>query len=188
MNTEKVIELIKAIDDQPKMYHFSKWSDEILVDNSAAKKRCANRIAKIAGVRPELVTVSLEGKSLVVVIDGETVTMKFGDTIAPNEQGKVEKITPYAHDDGKEPVYSAMEFLDDMKTIWADGNRIDVVHSEGGSEGEGNYAERVFEVQGKFFRITGYYSSYDGTTWCLEDTGQVYPQQVTVTQYVSNPL
>lgn len=61
------------------------------------------------------------------------------------------------------------------------------VHSEGGGEGEGEYVERVFAVKDGdealvYFRITGFYSSYNGTDW---DDGFsiVEPYQKTITLY-----
>lgn len=63
---------------------------------------------------------------------------------------------------------------------------MELVHSEGGHEGEGEYAERVFEhVNGDekiYIKITGFYSSYHGTDWD-SDFEKVEPVQKTITVY-----
>ena len=59
----------------------------------------------------------------------------------------------------------------------------------GNCEGDGDYSSIVFGISGNgdaeylgYFKITGYYSSYDGTTWD-DEIKFVYPKQVVVTQY-----
>ena len=66
------------------------------------------------------------------------------------------------------------------------------VYSEGGGEGSGEHVEVVLRVEPpmtdyneslvRYFRKTGYYSSYEGTVWdgAFEE---VEPRKVTVTQY-----
>jgi len=65
-------------------------------------------------------------------------------------------------------------------------NNLSIVLSEGGHEGDGEHVERVFKYNGEtedtFFRISGFYSSYEGTEWD-EDIVQVYPHEVTITVY-----
>lgn len=58
---------------------------------------------------------------------------------------------------------------------------LELVHSIGGHEGAGEYAERVFQHENLFIKITGYYSSYNGTEW--EDCAIVEPKQKTITVY-----
>lgn len=75
--------------------------------------------------------------------------------------------------------------VDDVAVTW------NIVHSEGGSEGEGEYVERVihFCVGGEpeiFLRTTGFYESYNGTEWSGE-WQVVYPREVLVTQYFETP-
>ena len=68
-----------------------------------------------------------------------------------------------------------------------DGFTFELVDSEGGFEGGGEYVERVVKMQNTegdffFFKFTGSYYSHDGT----EMDGEfefVKPKQVTVTQY-----
>ena len=56
-----------------------------------------------------------------------------------------------------------------------------LVYAEGGGEGDGDYAERVFQHENVFVKITGYYSSYEGTDW--DEISEVQPKQKTVTVY-----
>lgn len=65
---------------------------------------------------------------------------------------------------------------------------LDLVYSEGGGEGGGEYVERVYSVtvNGEmlgFVRDQGYYESYNGTEM-NGDFHHVQPMQVTVTRYV----
>lgn len=63
---------------------------------------------------------------------------------------------------------------------------MELVHSQGGYEGDGEYAERVFEHDNGgekiYIKITGFYSSYNGTDWD-SDFEQVQPKQKTITVY-----
>ena len=63
---------------------------------------------------------------------------------------------------------------------------IELVHAEGGHSGDGEYAERVFEHDNNgekiYVKITGFYSSYDGTDWD-SDLKQVSPLKKTITVY-----
>lgn len=74
----------------------------------------------------------------------------------------------------------------------AQNHTLEVVESEGGHEGEGEYVCRVYAVvnaKGEsvlYVRQTGFYESYNGTEW--DDTlVQVYPREVMVTQYHETP-
>lgn len=83
------------------------------------------------------------------------------------------------------------------EALYSDGERLgvaglslyaQVVHSQGGGEGEGEYVERVFAVKDEkdevlhYLKITGYYSSYNGTDWD-DKWEEVEPYEVTVTKY-----
>ncbi len=57
-----------------------------------------------------------------------------------------------------------------------------LVHSVGGGEGDGETVVRVFEHNGIFIQLTGWYASYHGTDWDEEIT-QVFPKQKTITVY-----
>lgn len=66
-----------------------------------------------------------------------------------------------------------------------------IVHSEGGHEGEGESVDRVLQFRiGRSFviylRTGGSYESYNGTEWSNE-WEVVYPREVTVIQYFSEP-
>lgn len=67
-----------------------------------------------------------------------------------------------------------------------DGLMVRQVDSEGGREGEGDSVSRVLEVQtcqgSRFFKLCGFYSSWDGTDW-ENDVKEVKPEQVTITVY-----
>lgn len=65
---------------------------------------------------------------------------------------------------------------------------LDQIHSQGGNEGGGEYAERVFSIlhegkpTSKLIRITGFYASYYGTEWEREYTF-VVGKPITRTEY-----
>jgi hypothetical protein len=58
-----------------------------------------------------------------------------------------------------------------------------LVEDIGGGEGEGDERWVVFSVGDNLYRVSGYYSSWDGTTW--EDTTprEVEAYEVSVTRY-----
>lgn len=75
-----------------------------------------------------------------------------------------------------------------------------VVDSTGGSEGEGDYVERIIGAypiynvaneeywinvnEAKFFKLNGFYASYDGVTWdSPHDIVEVKPKLVQVIKY-----
>lgn len=61
-----------------------------------------------------------------------------------------------------------------------------LVHEVGGHEGDGEYAERVFEHDNDgekiYVKFTGFYSSYDGTDWD-SDFAMVTPREKMITVY-----
>lgn len=57
----------------------------------------------------------------------------------------------------------------------------EVAH-QGGGEGQGENVWLVFEVDGRLFKTTGFYMSYDGTTWD-GDVTEVKPVQKVVTVF-----
>lgn len=73
------------------------------------------------------------------------------------------------------------------------GFDIECVDSTGGYEGEGDYVERIIKITGPvmgepkdiYVRVTGSYSSYEGTEWD-SDVEYVYPREVMVTQYFND--
>lgn len=52
-----------------------------------------------------------------------------------------------------------------------------------GGEGQGDTRYVVFSVGDQFFRVDGYYASWDGTTWESPNPYEVEPVQVMVTEY-----
>ncbi len=71
---------------------------------------------------------------------------------------------------------------------YTDGGEVNlqIVYAEGGSEGDGQYVERVLkathDIHTAYWRVTASYDSWNGTEW---DTGAevVFPKEVAVTQY-----
>lgn len=66
---------------------------------------------------------------------------------------------------------------------------LELVSEIGGYEGAGEHAERVFKYvkengEAIYARITGWYSSYEGTEW-REKIEEVKPEQKTITVYVN---
>lgn len=68
-----------------------------------------------------------------------------------------------------------------------DFGHIEVVETTGG-EGQGDHAHIVFkltDVDGNesFYKVDGYYSSYDGVDWDGSDLYSVTPREKTITVY-----
>lgn len=61
---------------------------------------------------------------------------------------------------------------------------IEVIHEEGDCEGGGDHSEKVFHFKDHnvFIRVTGFYSSYNGTDW-ENDWTEVSPKEKTITVY-----
>jgi hypothetical protein len=82
-------------------------------------------------------------------------------------------------------VYEIEELTD---TDRAGGIYLELVDSEGGGEGEGEYVHRIWAVRAdghetiSYLRVTGYYQSYAGTEY-NDDWTIVEPREVVVTQY-----
>jgi hypothetical protein len=58
-----------------------------------------------------------------------------------------------------------------------------IVQDVGGGEGEGEERWVVFSVGDKLFQVSGYYSSWDGTTWEDVTPREVEAYEVSVTRY-----
>lgn len=73
-------------------------------------------------------------------------------------------------------------------TAIVDGIHLELVHSEGGHEGDGEHVERVMAIHQLgngilgYIRVTGFYQSYNGTEY-NDDWTLVEPREVVVTQY-----
>ena len=65
-------------------------------------------------------------------------------------------------------------------------NEIQIVKDEGGGEGGGEYCFQVIHFKSKdvYLGINGTYYSYDGHYW-PDPYYQVFPKEVTVTEYVT---
>lgn len=91
---------------------------------------------------------------------------------------------------GKEGNYlddAAGEFLDAVESpsevIFEGLGTVKHVLTEGG-EGQGDSYYGIFSIGDQFFRMDGYYSSWDGISWDGVSLYEVEPQQVTITEYV----
>lgn len=52
-----------------------------------------------------------------------------------------------------------------------------------GGEGQGDQRYVIFSIGDQFFKVEGSYSSWDGDYWEDVEPFEVFPQEVTVTQY-----
>lgn len=70
-----------------------------------------------------------------------------------------------------------------VTTIEVDGTSLDVIKVDDfGGEGQGEKLWVVVKIDGKFYRKSGYYSSYDGSEWD-GPFREVSPVQKTITVY-----
>lgn len=81
-----------------------------------------------------------------------------------------------------------IEDFNERQTV--DGIHIKLIDSEGGIEGGGEYAHRIWTVNEgskilSHIRVTGYYSSWEGTDWSGDWTF-VYPRETIVIKYFEN--
>lgn len=59
------------------------------------------------------------------------------------------------------------------------------VEESWGGEGQGDSIGNVFRLGDEYVRVTGYYTSYDGSNWEDAEPESVVPKEVTVTKYFS---
>lgn len=96
----------------------------------------------------------------------------------------------YWQETGKDASY-----LDDAADYFLDtieGNPVELdeigkvvwITTEGG-EGQGDQYFGVFSVGTQFFRLDGFWNSWDGVSWEGASLYEVVPKQVTITQYVA---
>jgi hypothetical protein len=52
-----------------------------------------------------------------------------------------------------------------------------------GGEDQGSQLSVTFQLQGRFFRVEGYYDSYDANEWYIHDAHEVMPQTREVVIY-----
>jgi len=74
---------------------------------------------------------------------------------------------------------------DEVGTLETSLGTVQEVEQVGGGEGDGEHTHVVLktEATGQFFRINGYYYSYDGTTWDDSRLFEVRPVTKTVVVY-----
>jgi len=86
------------------------------------------------------------------------------------------------------------EFVEELTDTWS--NPSPTVELEGlgiaayvdgklGREGGGEDIWFVFSLDGKFYRLTGWYSSYDGSNWEDARVELVVPEEKIITIYVA---
>lgn len=83
--------------------------------------------------------------------------------------------------------FQGFSYLGDRK-IYVDGVVLASVQQEGGHEGDGEYAHVVFDVSIEgthvnFIMLTGFYSSWDGTAWNVDEVKVVTPREKTIIVY-----
>lgn len=66
----------------------------------------------------------------------------------------------------------------------APGIEAKLVESFGG-EGKGEDCWFIFSIGEQFFRINGYYSSWDGTDWTEGSLEEVFPREVTTINFLT---
>jgi len=90
-----------------------------------------------------------------------------------------EAVERYNEDAGEDEFWYEVEYSSPLSV---GDHEFIYVTGEGGGEGGGEHVEIVFGVEDQLFRKTGFYSSYDGTSWdgSLEE---VEPYEKMVTFY-----
>ncbi len=84
--------------------------------------------------------------------------------------------------------YEDKDYLDFLLEGWGDDfPGVKLVDQDGGGEGGSEYCYSIFEKDGRFFKTEYSYYSYHGYDNYGDYFVEVYPKQVTVTQYVSTP-
>lgn len=93
--------------------------------------------------------------------------------------------------DSLSEVDSMIGFSEETFDLHGEQITVEMVHSEGGHEGGGDHVERVIRMKVKgiefYIRFTGFYASYEGTDFDDGNIERVYPREVTVTQYFTQP-
>lgn len=77
--------------------------------------------------------------------------------------------------------YDKEEYTSEFPT--SDGQIFTRVSEEGGGEGDGSYVGHVYQLGDQFVLVTGHYTSWDGTDWDYGSINEVFPRQVTRTEY-----
>lgn len=81
--------------------------------------------------------------------------------------------------------------LDELNNEVIGDVRVSVVDEVGGGEGEGEYVHRVYSFSSfdntvlTYVKITGFYESYNGTSWDDADPTFVFPKEVMHIEYFS---
>jgi hypothetical protein len=93
------------------------------------------------------------------------------------------EIKTFLYEHGSSDVCNRYYFFKERYNV-----NLELVHQVGGGEGEGEYVERIFKYVSEedrsdyFFKFTGYYASYSGTSYD-EGFTQVFPKEKTITVY-----
>jgi hypothetical protein len=62
--------------------------------------------------------------------------------------------------------------------------KVSIKEDVGGPD-EGSTRYVILSVNDQFFKVSGYYASWDGDNWDNADLEEVFPKEVTVTKYVN---
>ena len=83
-------------------------------------------------------------------------------------------------EDGPEEYFYTWSGKPDVETPWGPGELIEQV----GGEGQGDHTHVVAKIDGQFFKIDGYYSSWEGSDWSDSEWYEAEPVEKTVIEYV----
>lgn len=87
-----------------------------------------------------------------------------------------------------EPTYFYQAWDAFQEEIWGDGT-VELASGTAktlkrfGGEGKGDAYYVVFQIGDKFYRVDGYYSSWEGVNWDSAEPYEVKPVEVTVIKY-----
>ncbi|WZW73086.1 hypothetical protein [Vibrio phage TCU-VP03-AIR1] len=83
--------------------------------------------------------------------------------------------------------YENKDYLDFLLYGDGDFSGVNFIEQDGGGEGGSEYCYTILEKDGRYFKTEYSYYSYHGYDNYGDSFVEVYPKQVTVTQYVSTP-
>lgn len=113
-------------------------------------------------------------------MSNSAIQQEILDWYNDNDQGEqVEEYNRYVWNE----FYEAFAWGSEEYSPRLASGKVKLVEDHGGGEGDGEERWVVFSVGDKFYEVSGYYASWDGTTWDDLDIYDVEPFQVQVTKY-----